>query len=159
MKWILITLLLFGSVNALWRSHQWLLSVPDPSHLAALERGITAMQGEIEKAESALQPLATMLSKNKEEMAALATEIKFIESTHPEDRVPPSLYKDYTAKVARYNQLAEESNPSFIKYQTLYKDYIVKLSRYNSLAEEGINLAQKHHRIWVFAPRGTDFLP
>ncbi len=159
MKWILITLLLFGSVNALWGSNQWLLSVPDTSHLSTLERGITVIQGEIEKVENALQPLATMLRKNREEMAALAIEIQFIESSYPEGRVPPSLYEDYSAKIDRYNQSSEEYNPSLIKYQTLYKDYIVKLSRYNSLAEEGMNLAQKHNRIWVFAPRGKSFLP
>ena len=106
MKWILMILLLFGSVNALWVGNQWPLSVPDTSHLSALESASAVMQGEIDKAETVLQSLARTLRKNREEMAALATEIKSIESTYPKDKLPLGLYEDYAVKIARYNQLA-----------------------------------------------------
>jgi hypothetical protein len=158
MKWILMILLLFGSANVFWTNNQRPASVLSTAHLSTLERGLMALQEEIEKAENVLHPLASRLHKHREETAALAIEIKSIESAYTAEKRSFRLDEAYAVKVDQYNGLAEEYSSTFIKYQTLYSDYIVKLSRYNSLAEEGMNLAQKHNQTWTFTPRGRAFL-
>lgn len=153
MKRILITLLLFGIVNAILVGGQWLLSIPDTLRLSAIEKEIATIQEEVTQLEIKLKPIADTMKKQKAEMSQLETEIKTIESKYPGGSLPPRIYEDYSAKVDRHNRLAEEYNTDWDKYKPLQEGYSAKVDRYNSLVAEGKSLAQKHSKIWVWVPR------
>lgn len=158
MKWIVIVVLLFGIANAVMVGDQWQPSLAETTRLAAIQREITAMEGEIETAETLIQPLADRLQQNQAESAKLQSAIAAIATAYPGDKLPPGIQAEYTAKTDRLGKLAAEHDTVFIQYQQLYHDYILKLSRYNSLAEEGMRLAQKYQQLWVFTPKGKRFL-
>lgn len=159
MKWLIIMALSVGIMNIMIAGDQWSASSMETIRLSAIAQELTVIQGEIETAESTIQPLADRLRQQKAELAQLATALAAIETQYPSGSLPSGLAAEYAANRARQDSVATEYDTAFLQYQLLDKAYLSKVSRYNALVEEGAGLAKKHNQLWTFTLKGGTFLP
>ncbi len=154
MKRILISLLLFGILNAVLVGGQWLLSLPDTFRISAIEKEISAVQKEITEIKIELQPLTAALRKDEGVLLELEAEIESITAKYPGGSLPPRIYENYSVKAEKYNLLVEEYTITLSKYKQLQEAYNTKIEQHNSLVSEQNSLAQKQDNIWVLIPTG-----